>query len=146
VAVDRGGVVYVVDAAFQNVQMFNTDGQLLMFFGSPGSHLGAMSLPAGVAVNDADLDLFEDYAHPAFETKRIVLVTNQFGLHKIAVYALGNLRQGATIDDITPDAATVNTGLREGEFTPSLIEGEVAPEPPPDEDAQPEAEPDTDNG
>jgi DNA-binding beta-propeller fold protein YncE len=169
VAVDRDGVIYVVDAAFQNVQMFNTDGELLMFFGSPGSHLGSMSLPAGVAVYDADMDLFEEYAHPAFESKRIVLVTNQFGLHKVAVYALGNLRQGATIDDITPglhkvavyalgnlrqgatidditpDAATVNTGLQEGEFKAGLIQGEVAPEPTPDEDAQPEVEPDTDS-
>jgi hypothetical protein len=146
VAVDPDGVLYVVDAAFQNVQMFNADGELLMFFGSPGSHVGSMSLPAGVTVHDGDLDLFEEYAHPAFEPKQLVLVTNQFGLHKVAVYALGNLRQGATIADITPDAATVSTGLREGEFTPSLIEGDVAPAPTPDEDAQPEAEPGTDNG
>jgi DNA-binding beta-propeller fold protein YncE len=145
VAVDRDDIVYVVDAAFQNVQMFTADAQLLMYFGSPGSHLGSMSLPAGVTVHDGGLDLFEEYVHPAFEPKRLVLVTNQFGLHKVAVYALGNLRQGVTIDDITPDAATVDTGLREGEFTPSLIEGEVTPAPTPDEDAQPEAEPDTDN-
>ena len=145
VAVDRDGVVYVVDAAFQNVQMFNADGELLMFFGSPGAHLGSMSLPAGVTVHDGDLDLFEEYAHPAFEPKRLVLVTNQFGLHKVAVYALGNLRPGATIDDITPDAATVNTGLREGEFTPDLIQGEVSPPAAPDE-AAPEAEPEADNG
>jgi hypothetical protein len=97
-------------------------------------------------VHDGDLDLFEDYVHPAFEPKRLVLVTNQFGLHKVAVYALGNLRQGATIDDITPDAATVNTGLQEGEFKPGLIQGEVTPSTTPEEDEQPEAEPDTDNG
>jgi len=145
VAVDRDGVLYVVDAAFQNVQMFNADGELLMFFGSPGSHLGSMSLPAGVAVHDGDLDLFEDYVHPAFEPRRLVLVTNQFGLHKVAVYALGSLRQGATIDDITPDAATVSTGLQEGEFKPGLIQGEVAPSTTPDEEEQPKSEPDTDN-
>ena len=145
VAVDRDGVIYVVDAAFQNVQMFNADGELLMFFGSPGAHLGSMSLPAGVTVYDGDLSLFEEYAHPAFEPKRLVLVTNQFGLHKVAVYALGNLRQGATIDDITPDAATVSTGLREGEFTPDLFQGEVSPPAAPDE-AAPEAEPEADNG
>jgi hypothetical protein len=146
VAVDRDGVVYVVDAAFQNVQMFNADGGLLMFFGSPGNHLGSMSLPAGVTVHDGDSGLFEQYLHPAFEPKRLVLVTNQFGLHKVAVYALGGLREGATIDDITPDAATVSTGQREGEFTPDLLQRDVAPPAPPDEQTEPEAEPDADGG
>jgi predicted CXXCH cytochrome family protein len=109
-----------------------------MYFGSPGAHLGAMSLPAGVTVYDDDLALFEEFVHPAFDAKRLVLVTNQFGLHKVAVYALGNLRQGATVDDITPDAATVGTGLREGEFTPDLIQGEVETPPTPDEGLEPD--------
>ncbi|MHC4081404.1 MAG: NHL repeat-containing protein [Planctomycetota bacterium] len=145
VAVDRDGVIYVVDAAFQNVQMFNAEKELLMFFGSPGAHLGSMSLPAGVTAHDGDLSLFEEYVHPAFELKRLVLVTNQFGLHKVAVYALGNLRKGATIDDITPDAATVSTGLEEGAFTSDLLRRQAAPPPAPDERSGPEAEPDTDD-
>jgi hypothetical protein len=111
--VDRDGIIYVVDAAFQNVQMFNNEGDLLMFFGSPGPHPGSMSLPAGIAVSDGDVELFEDYVHPAFEAERIVVVTNQFGLNKVSVYALGRLREGKTIEDIAPYAAEVYVSVPE---------------------------------
>jgi DNA-binding beta-propeller fold protein YncE len=114
VAVDDGGVIYVVDAVFQNVQMFNERGELLMFFGSAGYHGGSMSLPAGITVSNDVLDLFEPYLHPAFEAERIVLVTNQFGLHKVAVYALGRLKEGRTIDDIAPYAAQAGAPDDEG--------------------------------
>jgi hypothetical protein len=110
VAVDREGIVYVVDAAFQNVQMFSAEGKLLMFFGNAGDHPGAMSLPAGIAVCEERLDLFARYVHPAFEARRIVLVTNQFGMHKVAVYALGGLKPGRTIDDIAPYAVSITGG------------------------------------
>ncbi|MHC4448398.1 MAG: NHL repeat-containing protein [Planctomycetota bacterium] len=109
VAVDAEGTIYVVDAAFQNVQMFDAEGQLLMFFGSPGSHPGSMSLPAGIAVYDGDTELFADDVHPAFEVHRLVVVTNQFGLHKVSVYALGRLKEGHTVADIIPYAAEVRT-------------------------------------
>jgi len=131
VAVDDDGTVYVVDAAFQNVQMFNDRGDLLMFFGSGGFHEGAMSLPAGIAVADGELELLEPYVHPAFEAERFVLVTNQFGLHKVAVYALGRLKQGRTIDDIAPYAAPVDAGLGGGQ---------VVVDPAPPQDAPPDAE------
>ncbi len=106
VAVDRDGIVYVVDAAFQNVQMFDAENNVLMFFGSPGSHPGAMSLPAGIAVYD-DVQPWQSLVHPAFEAKRIIIVSNQFGLNKVAVYALGQLKEGRTIADIAPVAASV---------------------------------------
>ena len=100
---DREGVVYVVDAAFQNVQMFNEDGELLMFFGGPGPFPGAMSLPAGITADETTLAYFADDIHPAFEARAIVAVTNQFGLNKVAVYAIGQLREGATMADIASD-------------------------------------------
>jgi DNA-binding beta-propeller fold protein YncE len=110
VAVDREGLVYVVDAAFQNVQMFNGAGELLMFFGSPGEHPGSMSLPAGIDVCEDNLELFAPYVHPAFEARRVVIVTNQFGLNKVAVYAMGGLKPGRTVADIAPYAVTVTDG------------------------------------
>ncbi len=110
VTVDGDGIVYVVDAAFQNVQMFNGEGELLMFFGGPGGFPGAMSLPAGVTSHESGLDHFADLVHPAFEPTRLVLVTNQFGLSKVSVYALGRLREGRTIDDIAPYATAVGNG------------------------------------
>jgi len=49
-AVDAAaGVIYVVDGAFQLVQMFNLDGELLMWFGGPGAGPGGFSLPTGIA-------------------------------------------------------------------------------------------------
>ena len=46
------GVLYQVDGAFQLVQMFNLDGEVLMWFGEPGSGPGQFSLPSGIALRD----------------------------------------------------------------------------------------------
>jgi hypothetical protein len=40
--------VYIVDAAFNNVQVFDAEGKFVGFFGSRGDHPGAMDLPAGL--------------------------------------------------------------------------------------------------
>jgi DNA-binding beta-propeller fold protein YncE len=125
-AIDAEGILYVVDAAFQNVQMFNAAGELLMFFGASGEHPGAMSLPAGIAVSSDRLDLFAEYVHPAFDAKRIVVVTNQFGLHKVAVYALGGLKPGRSVDDIAPYAARITAGTRPASEVDAALQDEVA--------------------
>ena len=87
VAVSGEGHVYVVDAAFQNVQIFSDDGKLLLHFGDyskPGE--GAMVLPAGMIVDDAHNVLFERFVAPGFALDYVVLVANQYGLHKITAY------------------------------------------------------------
>ncbi len=104
-SVDADGNLYVVDAAFQNVQMFNRDGELLMFFGGPGQHDGAMSLPAGVTVHEGVGAPLASLVHPSFEPERLVVVTNQFGPHKISIYAVGRLRDGYTTGDLRPAKA-----------------------------------------
>jgi len=109
-AVDNDGTLYVVDAAFQNVQLFNDVGQVYTFFGSPGSHPGAMYLPAGICVHEGDLDIFAKYIHPAFEAQRLIIVTNQFGLNKISVYAFGHLKPGKTVADIAASQGIVPLG------------------------------------
>jgi len=93
-AVDAEGILYIVDAAFQNVQMFDAKGQELLAFGASGEFPGAMELPAGIAIHEGDMDLFAQYIHPAFDAKRLILVTNQFGNAKVSVYALGELKRG----------------------------------------------------
>ncbi len=50
-AVDEDGNVFVSDAAFDNVQIFNSQGQLLMFFGRD-KHW-PLSLPAGMTIDAA---------------------------------------------------------------------------------------------
>jgi DNA-binding beta-propeller fold protein YncE len=111
IAVDKRGTIYVVDAAFQNVQLFDQIGRVYTFFGSAGSHPGSMYLPAGVAVHDGDLDLFQKYVHPDFAIERLVLVTNQFGDNKVAVYGFGKLKEGKTVADIAASQMTVASGV-----------------------------------
>jgi hypothetical protein len=124
-AVDKDGIIYVVDAAFQNVQLFDQNGHPLTFFGAAGTHPGAMYLPAGVCVHEGDLELFAKYVHPAFEAQRLILVTNQFGDDKVAVYALGHLKAGKTVADISNTRGLVPAGTGEQKLT-----GIGAPLPP----------------
>ena len=54
IGVDSEGHIYVVDAAFNNVQIFNDEGQVLLAFASYGSDRSQMILPAGLAVDSQD--------------------------------------------------------------------------------------------
>ncbi len=111
---DNQGMIYVVDAAFSNVQVFDDSGKIVGFFGSLGNHPGSMNLPAGICVSETDLDLFAQYVHPAFEAKRLIIVTNQFGSDKVAVYAEGQLKPGKTVADLSTSRSDVETGLASG--------------------------------
>jgi DNA-binding beta-propeller fold protein YncE len=107
------GLVYAVDAAFNNVQILDEEGKAMMFFGSHGNHTGAMDLPAGIYITEKDIDLFAQYIHPAFKAERLILVTNQFGPNRVAVYAMGGLREGRTLADITPGRVPTFTEIDE---------------------------------
>jgi len=109
--VGSDGRIHIVDALFSNVQVFDSEGRIEGYYGSEGDHLGAMDLPAGLDVHEGDLDLFSQYLHPAFEAERLILVTNNFGSAKIAVYAMGHLKTGKTVADLAPARATIATGL-----------------------------------
>lgn len=111
IAVDDDGILYVVDAAFQNVQMFDEQFRLLMSFGAVGNFPGSMDLPAGIAVCEDSTELFKDMLHPGFEAKRVVLVTNQFGNNRVAVYAMGQPAKGYTGADLSKSAAAVSAGV-----------------------------------
>ncbi len=84
--VDRDGILYAVDAGFENVQMFNKEGQILMNFGGPYKGPGDMCLPAKVVVDYQNLAQFEKFVHQGFNLKYLIFVTNQFGSDKINVY------------------------------------------------------------
>jgi DNA-binding beta-propeller fold protein YncE len=110
IAIDADGVVYVVDSAFQNVQMFDDQMRLLMSFGAAGAFPGAMNLPAGIAVCEGNTELVADQIHPGFAAKRLVLVTNQFGADKVSVYAMGQRREGYTVQALSAASVQVSTG------------------------------------
>jgi len=126
-ALDSNGIVYVADAAFDNVQMFNDEGQVLMFFGSGGEHPGAMNLPAGVGISESksDIELFREYIHPAFEVENLVLVTNQFGSNKVEIFAVGQLREGMTVDDISKNISVMGSGVKETEDEVNPLTGDL---------------------
>jgi streptogramin lyase len=111
IAVDSEGIIYVVDAAFQNVQLFDQSGAIFTFFGTAGGHPGAMYLPAGICLDDEDLDLFRSFVHPAFQVQHLLVVTNQFGDNKVAIYAVGHLRPGKTVADIADTKGVVPLGV-----------------------------------
>jgi len=53
-ATDQEGHLYVVDALFELVQIFNRQGQLLLAFGGRGNGVGQFMLPRGVFVSAQD--------------------------------------------------------------------------------------------
>ncbi|HVO23824.1 MAG TPA: hypothetical protein VMW56_09365 [Candidatus Margulisiibacteriota bacterium] len=89
IALDREGRLYAVDASFNNVQIFNSDGRLLMFFGESGNKPGGLLLPAKVAIDYDNLQYFQQYAQPNFHVEYLILVTSQFGDHRISVLGYG---------------------------------------------------------
>lgn len=82
IELDKDSNLYVVDAAFENVQIFNKKGQLLTFFGQHGN----MNLPAGISISYENLDFFQPYVYKEFELKFLIYVTNQFPPNSIGVY------------------------------------------------------------
>lgn len=87
IAVDQALSLYVVDAAFENVQIFNKKDQLLMFFGGNASKgSGDMWLPSKVIIDYENIKYFEKYVDKRFNLKYIILVSNSFGPNKINVY------------------------------------------------------------
>ena len=86
IAVDKESNLYVVDAGFENTQIFNKYGNLLMFFGGPYQKPGDMWLPAKVTIDYDNLEYFQEYVDDSFELKYLIFVTNQYGPDKINVY------------------------------------------------------------
>jgi hypothetical protein len=89
IALDRQNRLYAVDAAFNNVQIFDKDAQLLLFFGKGGIERGDLYLAAKVAVDYDNVKYFQQYADPNFQIEYLIYVTSQFGAHVVNVYGFG---------------------------------------------------------
>jgi len=90
--IDHEGRIYVVDAAFQNVQILNPEGQVLLYFGGPGSDPESINLPTDVAVDYDNVKFFQKYAAPGFELEYVVLVASQYGANKVNVFGFGHMQ------------------------------------------------------
>lgn len=86
IAADREGNIYVVDAAFENIQIFNPGGELLLYFGGTYTGPGGMYLPADVSIDYNNLEYFTQFVDSSFDLKHLVFVSNQYGPDKISVY------------------------------------------------------------
>jgi hypothetical protein len=92
IAVDRQKMLYVIDAAFENGQIFSDDGKVLLYFGDRASgEEGCMILPAGMCIDYDNVEFFRPCVAPGFELEYVVLVANQYGGNKINVY--GRIRK-----------------------------------------------------
>jgi len=60
VAADSDGNIYVVDALFDNIQIFDESGRLLMAFGEHGNGYGALWLPTGIYIDKNDIIYVSD--------------------------------------------------------------------------------------
>jgi len=86
IAVDSAGNLYVVDASFENTQIFNKEGRVLLYFGGPYKGPGDMWLPAKITIDYNNLKYFQKYVDPAYKLNYLIFVTNQYGPDKINVY------------------------------------------------------------
>jgi len=91
IAIDREGRMHVADAAFQNVQVFDTNtGKLLLAYGQPETGEG-LSLPAAVKVDYDHIAMFQHFADPKFTIEYLILVTSQVAPNKVDVFGYGKL-------------------------------------------------------
>jgi sugar lactone lactonase YvrE len=70
VASDSDGNIYVVDALFDNIQMFDARGRLLMAFGGHGSDIGAFHLPTGIHIDGDDTIYVSDSSNQRIQVFR----------------------------------------------------------------------------
>ncbi len=91
IAVDRAGRIYVGDAAFQNVQIFDNTARVLMAFGQPSDGSQGLNLPAGISIDYDNVDLFRRFAAPGFNLEYVILVVSQFGPDQVDVFGFGRM-------------------------------------------------------
>lgn len=90
IQIDKEGRIWVVDAATDVGKIYSPKGEMLMYFGLPGNKPGMMNLPAEIVLDYDNLDVFKEYFAKEANIEFVVLVTNQYGLHKVGVYAFGS--------------------------------------------------------
>lgn len=105
VAIDDRGRIWLVDASTEVAKIYNQAGHLLLFFGLPGNAPGMMNLPAKIVLDYDNVDLFERYAARGATIRFLVLVTNQYGPHKVNVYGFGDFPVASGGEPAAPSAS-----------------------------------------
>jgi DNA-binding beta-propeller fold protein YncE len=97
-ALDKDENLFVVDAAFGNVQIFNKEGQLLMFFGGQNNNSGDMIMPRAIHITDEHNSFFESYLDPSYNLKYIIYISNQMSINKVNVYGFIETNDSSSIE------------------------------------------------
>lgn len=96
-----GKQLYVVDAAFENVQIFDEEStDVLLFFGAFGNVPGSLYLPSALFIDDKNLDYFQRYADKDFKIRYLVIASSLLGEKKLSIYGFGDW-----IGEKTPEMA-----------------------------------------
>jgi sugar lactone lactonase YvrE len=91
-AVGSDGVLFVADAEFAHVHLFNEAGQLLMFLGGPQDQPGGTPLPVGVAIAPTLPDRLASLVPADFNARYFLFVSNSVGSRRISLFAVGERR------------------------------------------------------
>ncbi len=92
IAVDPQDRVYVADAQWGVIQLFTAKGQILLVIPpDPNKAVrDALELPAGLSIDTTSISYFKQYIAPGFVPEYLLFCCNQYGPHRIMVYAFGH--------------------------------------------------------
>jgi len=97
-----GKHLYVVDAAFENVQIFDDEStDVLLFFGGFGNAPGSLYLPMALHVDDKNVAYFQRYADKDFKIRYLVIAGSMLGEKKLNIYGFGDWI-GEKLPEMTP--------------------------------------------
>ena len=91
-AIGSDGILFVADAEFARVHLFNEAGQLLMLLGGSGSGPGSTPMPFGVAVAPTLPRKLAALVPKGFTARYFLFVTNSVGPQRISLFAIGEGR------------------------------------------------------
>lgn len=90
ISVDRSGRMYVVDGAFFNVQIFDKENRLLLYFPyTAGTGTGQLYLPTGIAISYDVPEYLSKLTSPDFTPRYLIAICSQYG-NKVNLYAFGD--------------------------------------------------------
>lgn len=92
VAVGPDGTMFIADAEFAHVHLFDESGRLLMLLGGPDVPIGATPMPLGVAIAPTLPDPIAALVPDDFRADYFVFVTNTLGDRRINLFAVGGPR------------------------------------------------------
>lgn len=91
-AVGPDGVIFVADAEFGHVHLFNGQGQLLMLLGGQQDQPGQTPLPVGLAIASALPNRLASLVPADFDARYFLFVSNSVGSRRISLFAVGEKR------------------------------------------------------